>query len=211
MQLKVGAFLTNLLCKNLKYRIGDQNFLLLQPQVIRDTKNVNGKDSARKYMGYISFNKGFIEEFIGQLDKIHDLNLQLERSVPMIYPPAPWKNFFFGGYYLKQTKMAKVQPMFKEAVKFLQRSDMSPLCNVLDILGSVKWRLNKEVLEIMEYVWSIGGGLGEVPKRYNERVVSPEMIKEAPFREKLKLLKEHQHNKESHSLRCEFQLRLSIA
>jgi DNA-directed RNA polymerase len=155
-------------------------------------------------MGYISFNKGFIEEFIGQLDKIHDLNLQLERSVPMIYPPAPWKNFFFGGYYLKQTKMAKVQPMFKEAVKFLQRSDMSPLCNVLDILGSVKWRLNKEVLEIMEYVWSIGGGLGEVPKRYNERVVSPEMIKEAPFREKLKLLKEHQHNKESHSLRCEF-------
>jgi len=31
MQLKVGAFLTNLLCKNLKYKIGDQNFLLLQP------------------------------------------------------------------------------------------------------------------------------------------------------------------------------------
>jgi hypothetical protein len=90
-----------LLCKNLKYKIGDQNFLLLQPQVIRDTQNVKGKDSSRKYMGYISFNKGFIEEFIGQLDKIHDLNLQLERSVPMIYPPAPWKNFFFGGYYLK--------------------------------------------------------------------------------------------------------------
>ena len=108
-----------MLCKNLKYKIGDQNFLLLQPQVIRDTQNVKGKDSSRKYMGYISFNKGFIEEFIGQLDKIHDLNLQLEQSVPMIYPPAPWKNFFFGGYYLKQTKMAKVQPMFKEAVKFL--------------------------------------------------------------------------------------------
>ena len=67
---------------------------------------------------------------------------------------------------------------------------MAPMCNVLDILGGVKWRLNKEVLEIMEYVWSIGGGLGEVPKRYNERVISPEMIKEAPFREKLKLLKE---------------------
>lgn len=101
MQLKVGAFLTNLLCKNLKYKIGDQNFLLLQPQVIRDVTHVKGKDSPRKYMGYISFNKGFIEDFVGQLDKIHDLNLQLERSVPMIYPPAPWKNFFFGGYFLK--------------------------------------------------------------------------------------------------------------
>ena len=109
----------------------------------------------------------------------------------MLYPPAPWKNFYFGGYYLKQTKMAKVAPQFKEAVKYLSRADMMPLCNVLDILGSVPWQLNTKVLDIMEYVWSIGGGLGEVPKRFNERVISPEMIKEAPFREKLKLLKEH--------------------
>jgi len=46
-------------------------------------------------------------------------------------------------------------------------------------------------LEVIEYVWSIGGGLGEIPKRYNERQVTPELIKEAKFREKLKLLKEH--------------------
>ena len=72
-------------------------------------------------------------------------------------------------------------------------------------------RFNKDILEMMEYVWSIGGGLGEIPKRFNERVISPEMLKEAPFREKLKLLKEHQHNKENHSLRCEWLLRLSIA
>ena len=29
MQLKVGAFLTNLMCKNLKYKIGTQSHLLL--------------------------------------------------------------------------------------------------------------------------------------------------------------------------------------
>ena len=61
---------------------------------------------------------------------------------------------------------------------------------------------------MMEYVWSIGGGLGEIPKRFNERLITPEMLKEAPFREKLKLLKEHQNNKENHSLRCEWMLRL---
>jgi hypothetical protein len=44
---------------------------------------------------------------------------------------------------------------------------------------------------MIEYIWSIGGGLGEVPKRFNERQISPEMIKSAKFREKLKLLKEH--------------------
>jgi hypothetical protein len=57
-------------------------------------------------------------------------------------------------------------------------------------------------------VWSIGGGLGEVPKRFNERPITPEMIKIAIFREKLKLLKEHQKNRENHALRCEFLLRL---
>lgn len=37
------------------------------------------------YLGYIIFNKSFIETFVGELDKIHDLSLQLERSLPMVY------------------------------------------------------------------------------------------------------------------------------
>lgn len=65
-----------------------------------------------KYIGFIIFNRSFIETFVGELDKIHDLSLQLERSLPMIYQPAPWKNQKFGGYYLKQTKMAKVLANF---------------------------------------------------------------------------------------------------
>ena len=183
VKLKVGAFLTNLMCKNLKYKIGKKSYLLLKPQVL--------KESQKKYLGYIIFNKSFIETFIGELDKIHDLSLQLERSLPMVYQPAPWKNFLFGGYYLKQTKMAKVIPNFNEAIRYLQKSDMTNMCQVLDILGQVKWRINRRILEIIEYVWSIGGGLGEVPKRFNERAITPEMIKIAKFREKLKLLKEH--------------------
>ena len=35
MQLKVGAYLTNLMCKNLKFKVGQHDFLLLKPQVIR--------------------------------------------------------------------------------------------------------------------------------------------------------------------------------
>lgn len=74
---------------------------------------------------------------------------------------------------------------------YLNRVDMKNLCNVLDVLGTTKWRLNRKVLEMIEYVWSIGGGMGEVPKRFNERVITPELIKAAIFKEKLKLLKEH--------------------
>jgi DNA-directed RNA polymerase len=109
MKVKVGAFLTNLMCKNLKFKVGNHEYMLLKPQVVKNTSGPVGT-GVQKFIGFVSFNKGFIEDFIGELDKIHDLNLQMDRSVPMIYPPAAWKNFFFGGYYLKQTKMAKVLP-----------------------------------------------------------------------------------------------------
>ena len=35
-QIKIGGFLTNIMCKNLKYKIGKKEFLLLKPQTIRE-------------------------------------------------------------------------------------------------------------------------------------------------------------------------------
>lgn len=91
------------------------------------------------------------------------------------------------------------------------QADLQPMCQVLDILGKVPWTINNKVLETMEYVWSIGGGLGTIPSRYNARSVTPEMIKDATFAEKLKLLKEHQQNSEAQGLRCSFLLTFKIA
>lgn len=34
-QIKLGAFLTNLMCQNLKYKVGRKEFLLLKPQLVR--------------------------------------------------------------------------------------------------------------------------------------------------------------------------------
>ena len=65
--------------------------------------------------------------------------------------------------------MAKVEPMFKTAVNYLMQTDLQPMCQVLDILGKVRWSVNDRVLESVEYVWSIGGGLGTIPNRYNAR------------------------------------------
>ena len=207
MQIKLGAYLTNLMCKNLKFRCGQNKFMLLKPQLVKTGKSA-GPGKAKKYVGHIAFNKAFVQDFIQELDKSHDLNLQIDRSLPMIYPPAPWKNFFFGGYYLRQTKMAKVEPHFETAMRYLVQTDLQPMCQTLDILGKVPWTLNNRVLDTIEYVWSIGGGLGKIPNRYNARTITPEMIKEAHFTEKLKLLKEHQQNSEAHSLRCSFLLNI---
>ena len=70
---------------------------------------------------------------------MYDLNIHIQRSLPMVYKPAPWKNYNFGAYYLKQTKMAKIIPNFKEAQYLLKSTDISSICNVLDVLSSTKW------------------------------------------------------------------------
>lgn len=79
-------------------------------------------------------------------------------------------------------------------MKYLYKVDLTDQCEILNTLGNLSWRVNKRVLEVIEHVWSMGGGLGEIPKRYNERSITPEMLKESSFREKLKLLAEHQKN-----------------
>ena len=87
--------------------------------------------------------------------------------------------------------MAKVEPHFRTALNYLMSADLKPMCQVLDILGRVPWTINEKVLRTMEHSWSIGGNIGQIPSRYNERQITPEMVKNADFYEKLKLLKEH--------------------
>jgi len=36
---------------------------------------------------------------------------------------------------------------------------------------------------MIEFVWSIGGNCAGIPKRYNERQVTPEMLKAADFKD----------------------------
>lgn len=49
----------------------------------------------------------------------------------------------------------------------MTRSDLSTICSVLNFLGNIEWRVNARILEMIEYIWSTGGGKGEVPLRYN--------------------------------------------
>ena len=87
-----------------------------------------------------------------ELDKVLDLNLELQISLPMINRPAPRKKYSFGGFYLKQTNLAKVDLYFKEAVNYLNRADLSSVCTVLNNLSLVPWKVNRDVLESIEYV-----------------------------------------------------------
>lgn len=130
----------------------------------------------------------------------------------MIYKPMPWKNYRIGCYYLRQTPFSKIPMDHIKTCKLYEHNNISSVIKCLDLLGQVKWRINQKVLDVVEYIWSTGGGLGEIPQRYNDRVITRNIIKETKnFTDKLKLLKESQHNRELHSLRCDFMIKLTIA
>jgi DNA-directed RNA polymerase len=44
------------------------------------------------------------------------------------------------------------------------------LFGVLNYLGSIPWKINTKVLKVVEDIWSEGGGVGEIPKRYSELI-----------------------------------------
>jgi DNA-directed RNA polymerase len=67
------------------------------------------------------------------------------------------------------------------------------------------------IVDIIQYAWQVGGGLAEIPYRYNAVNVTAEDVKNASIQEKNKLTRIRKTLKETHALRCEFGLRLNIA
>lgn len=43
---------------------------------------------------------------------------------------------------------------------------------VLNFLGSIPWRINKNVLRVVESIWDEGGDVGALPKRYSKQIIT---------------------------------------
>lgn len=48
-----------------------------------------------------------------------------------------------------------------------QHSEVSSYCQALDILGSTKWRVNRRVHDVVETIWSRGGGIAGLVDKGN--------------------------------------------
>ena len=164
-------------------------------------------------IGACKIHEDFIVNMIRDIEKEDSMFIQLDRSLPMIYKPAPWVDYEIGGYYQKPTNVMRIQSsmMQENAVKY---ADLSEVFNLLDIVGRVSWRINKKVLEVMEEVWNGGGGAGEIPHRYYDfkDYIYEYQLKECKNNaEKSKMEKKVQLQRDMHSLKCSFSLRLDQA
>ena len=207
IQLKIGSLMVYFMKETIKIK-NEYGFWipLVTPGYIRSNQKKN------QHVGVLNVDESFLMNIMSKVDKNTSLFVQLDRCLPMIYKPAPWQDYEIGGYYQKPTNLMRMQESLlqENSVKY---SDLHKIFNVLDLLSQTPWRINKKVLDVAERLWEEGGGVGEIPRRfYNfEDYVYQYQIDETYGKEKYKLMKKMQTQRDIHSLRCDFILKLNVA
>lgn len=211
VQLQLGSLMVYFLKSTAKIKNsnGINQSLITLSYVKSDPSN----PFCKNLIGVLKIHEDFIINLMRDIEKEDSLFIQLDRSLPMIYKPAPWVDYEIGGYYQRPTNVMRIQnsTMQENAVKY---AEMTEVFNLLDIIGRVPWRINKKVLEVMVEIWNGGGGVGELPpKHYNfQDYIYEYQLRECKDKfERRKLEKKIQLQRDMHSLRCSFSLRLDQA
>ncbi|XP_021750285.1 DNA-directed RNA polymerase 3B, chloroplastic-like isoform X2 [Chenopodium quinoa] len=135
--------------------------------------------------------------------------------VPMLIPPKNWKGYDKGGYlflpsYVMRTHGSRKQ---QEAMRKTPPQQMQKVFEALNTLGHTKWRINRKVLSVVESLWASGGNIGGLVNC--EDVPLPEKpLTEDPAEIdtwKWSVRKAKKINRERHALRCDVELKLSVA
>jgi DNA-directed RNA polymerase len=175
--------------------------------------SATAKSGGKQYVGICKINEDFIMDMVNQIEKRDNMFIQLERSLPMIYKPAPWADYDIGGYYQKPTNIMRIQNS-RSQEQAVKHADMAKIFHVLDIVGAMPWRINKKVLNVVEKIWEEGGGAGEIPPRFydfKDYVYEYQLKESQDLQDKKKLIKKIQLQRDVNSLRCDFTLKLTQA
>ncbi|RDY10946.1 DNA-directed RNA polymerase 3, chloroplastic, partial [Mucuna pruriens] len=135
--------------------------------------------------------------------------------MPMLVPPKKWKGYEKGGHlflpsYIMRTHGSKKQ---QDVMKNVERKQMRKVFEALDSLGNTKWRVNRRLLSVVESLWAGGGNIAglidrkDVPIPERPPIEDLKQIQEWKWR----VWKAEKINLERHSLRCDTELKLSVA
>ena len=207
IQMKLGSLLVYFMKETIKIK---NEYGLHIP--LLSTGYVRLKPNNQRYLGVLNVNENFIISLLSKIDKNNSLFVQLDRSLPMIYKCAPWNDHDIGGYYQKPTNIMRIHEsnLQEESIKY---ADLHKIYNVLDLLGETPWKINKKVLKVVEELWNLGGGVGEIPKKFYDfkDYIYQYQFKETAGKDRYKLMKKLQQQRDMHSLKCDFTLKLNVA
>ncbi|QDB70995.1 RNA polymerase [Bordetella phage vB_BbrP_BB8] len=85
---------------------------------------------------------------------------------PMVVPPRDWTNPFDGGYLSSNIKPIKlVKTKNRSYLDDLRHVDMPVVYAAINAIQRTPWRINREVLEVMQNLWDAGATLSCLPPR----------------------------------------------
>nr|XP_043616194.1 DNA-directed RNA polymerase 2, chloroplastic/mitochondrial-like [Erigeron canadensis] len=135
--------------------------------------------------------------------------------MPMLIPPVEWTGYDKGAYlflpsFIMRIHGAKQQ---REVLKMTPKENLQPVFEALDTLGNTKWRVNKKVLAVVDRIWSSGGNLAGLVDRHDVPLPEqPDTEDEEQLKKwKWKVKRVKKENQERNSLRCDVELKLTVA
>ncbi|KMZ74274.1 DNA-directed RNA polymerase [Zostera marina] len=135
--------------------------------------------------------------------------------MPMLVPPRKWKGYNRGGHLLLPSYVMRTHGLSKlqDVVRDIPPQQLQKVFKALDTLGNTKWRINKQVLAVVEAIWSKGGCLAGMVERQD--VPIPVRVESNDHSELQKwrwsVRKAEKINNERHALRCDIELKLMVA
>lgn len=140
---------------------------------------------------------------------------------PTILPPRPWKNYRDGGYYgeLRNTStLLRIRNQYdvyaKHYMENLGQLELKEVRRAINAIQATPWRINKEVLAVLQEVVKRGGNIAGIPNMAEPippSVLPPEPTPEQLAAHKIKMIGfyKSETRRKSISLRVLSQLRMA--
>jgi DNA-directed RNA polymerase, mitochondrial len=157
------------------------------------------------------------------------------RYLPMLVPPMPWTADQCGGYLTHH--MTLLRSRSRDQLSVLRSANLSQIHESLNYLGSIPWRVNTRVLDVMKELYSRGELVGELPSReilplpseedffiprselkvypstsgVEDASLDPDELVLNTREYKYQCRRVRQKNSENHSLRCDLEIKFNVA
>lgn len=131
------------------------------------------------------------------------------RFLPMLTKPKPWTSYDVGGYISVTNKIIRSHGS-QQQLDAVKRADLRCIFEGLNYLSSIPWRVNHNVLNVINQLWDLGGGVADIPSQTDHILPDPQPDRKdkVQYQAYMKLRRE---NANLHSLRCNFHYKVQVA
>jgi DNA-directed RNA polymerase len=113
----------------------------------------------------------------------------LPRHLPMLVAPRVWDNKKKNSSCFLRLDCSLVRTNSKQQSAAVRRANMTPLLDCINYLGSIGWRINDSMYEVVTACWEQDMQIGELPAREDHPLPSKDEAYRRPYRPNLAMFK----------------------